>query len=125
MAFTAVTNAFLSPLGIPCNAPPWGRIVAVDLVTKRTVWQRALGTTRDRSALALPAPLGVPSIGGPIITESGLVFIGGALDDYVRALDIHTGEELWRGGLPAGRQGTPMQYMSAASGRQTDAVAHR
>jgi len=123
MPFTAVTNAFLSPLGIPCNAPPWGRIVAVDLVTKRTIWQRALGTTRDRSALALPAPLGVPSIGGPIITEGGLVFIGAALDDYLRALDIHTGEELWRGRLPAGGQATPMTYISEDSGRQFVVIA--
>jgi quinoprotein glucose dehydrogenase len=65
----------------------------------------------------------VPSIGGPIITEGGLVFIGAALDDYLRALDVHTGEELWRGRLPAGGQATPMTYISEDSGRQFVVIA--
>jgi len=118
ISFSAATGPFLSPLGIPCNAPPWGQVVAVDLVTNNVVWRRELGTTRDRAVLGLPIPLGVPSLGGPILTESGLVFIAAAIDDYLRAFDLFTGEEVWRGRLPAGGQATPITYVSEKSGRQ-------
>src|SRR5262245_43589659 len=123
MSFSAISDAFLSPLGIPCNAPPWGEIVAIDLVTSQVVWKRELGTTRDRAILGLAAPLGVPSVGGPMTTAGWLAFIGSAVDDYLRAFDLFTGEELWRGRLPAGGQATPMTYMSEKSGRQFVVIA--
>lgn len=50
-------------------------------------------------------------LGGPISTGSGLVFIGAAMDSYLRAFDARTGAELWKGRLPAGGQATPMTYM--------------
>ena len=99
----------LSPLGLPCTPPPWGVLAGVDLASGRIVWRRTIGTTEDLS----PAPgieLGTPNFGGPIITAGGLVFIGAAMDDYLRAFDVETGEELWRGRLPAGGQATPMTY---------------
>jgi len=49
------------------------------------------------------------------------VFIAAALDDYLRAFDIETGEELWRGRLPAGGQATPMTYQ--LGGRQYIVIA--
>jgi len=55
--------------------------------------------------------LSLPEIGGPIVTAGGLVFIGAAADDYLRTFDLSTGEELWKGRLPAGGQATPMSYM--------------
>ena len=54
--------------------------------------------------------LGTPNFGGPIVTAGGLVFIGAAMDDYLRAFDVSNGTELWRGRLPAGGQATPMTY---------------
>ena len=68
-----------------------------------------MGTTEDLS----PAPamkLGTPNFGGPIVTAGALVFIGAAMDDYLRAFDVSNGTELWRGRLPAGGQATPMTY---------------
>lgn len=115
--FKAEYGAFLSPLGIPCNAPPWGQLAAVDLRTNKVLWQRKLGMTHDRG-LGFALPLGVPSLGGPMLTQTGLVFIGATIDNYLRAFDILTGEELWRRRLPAGGQATPMTYISAESGRQ-------
>jgi glucose dehydrogenase len=29
---------FLSPLGVPCNAPPWGKLVAVDVARRKINW---------------------------------------------------------------------------------------
>ena len=54
---------------------------------------------------------GTPNFGGPIVTQSGLVFIGAAMDNYLRAFDARTGAELWKGRLPAGGQATPMTYV--------------
>lgn len=102
-------EVLLSPLGLPCNAPPWGVIAGVDLATGEIVSRKTLGTTRDLA----PGPaftLGTPNVGGPAISAGGLVFIGAAMDDYLRALDVTTGEELWKGRLPAGGQATPMIY---------------
>ena len=99
----------LSPLGLPCTPPPWGVIAGIDLASGRIVWRKTLGTTEDLS----PGPvfeLGTPNFGGPVITAGGLVFIGAAMDDYLRAFDVASGAELWRGRLPAGGQATPMTY---------------
>lgn len=102
----------LSPLGLPCNPPPWGTLAAVDLVSGEILWQEPFGTVRDMAPVPLPLRLGVPGLGGPAITSSGVIFIGAALDDYLRAFDLESGEELWRARLPAGGQATPMLYRS-------------
>jgi quinoprotein glucose dehydrogenase len=99
-----------SPLGLPCNPPPWGELVAVDLVSGEIAWHVPLGTTRDLLPVPIAMNLGTPSLGAPAITESGVVFIGAAMDNYLRAFDLETGEELWKGRLPAGGQATPMLY---------------
>ncbi len=117
----------LSPLGLPCTAQPWGALVAVSLGTGKKLWEVPLGTTRDVFASKIHIPLsfdwGTPSLGGAIVTAGGLVFIAAAMDDYLRAFDVETGRELWRGRLPAGAQATPMTYRLDAGGRQFVVVA--
>ena len=103
-------DLLLSPLGLPCVAPPWGTLSAVDLRTGAIRWQVPHGSVRDLAPIPLPFTWGIPGIGGPIVTGSGLVFIAAAMDDYLRAFDVETGEELWKGRLPAGGQATPMSY---------------
>lgn len=111
-----------SPLGLPCTAPPWGSLAAVDLRRNAIRWQVVLGSTRDRTPWFVPSrTLGMPNMGGPIVTSGGLVFIGAATDNYLRAFDIETGAELWQGRLPAGGQATPMTY--AIGGRQFVVIA--
>jgi quinoprotein glucose dehydrogenase len=77
------------------------------------LWAVTLGTTADLAWFApyLLGNTGTPNFGGPISTDGGLVFIGAALDHYLRAFDAKTGAELWKGRLPAGGQATPMTYM--------------
>lgn len=103
-------EVMLSPLGVPCNAPPWGSLSAVNMDTGEIAWRVTLGTTEDIAPLGLALPLGTPNVGGPLATETGVVFIGAAMDRYLRAFDAGTGRELWRGRLPAGGQATPMTY---------------
>lgn len=113
----------LSPLGLPCNPPPWGKLVAVDLNSGEILWDVPLGTVRDVAPIPLPWKLGVPNIGGPLVTEGGLIFIGAAMDNYIRAFDTATGEELWKARLPAGGQATPMGYsITDLDGRQRQFV---
>jgi len=116
-------EVLLSSLGLPCNPPPWGTLTMVDLATGEIGWQKPLGTVRDIAPVPLPIGYGVPNIGGPLITESGLIFIGATLDDYLRAFDLDTGEELWKGRLPAGGQATPMTYRLREDGRQYVVIA--
>ena len=111
----------LSPLGAPCIAPPWGKLVALDLVHGRIAWERPLGTSRDVAPWPFWGTQGVPNSGGPLATASGLVFIGATTDNFLRAFDTMTGAELWTQRLPAGAQATPMSY--ELDGRQYIVVA--
>ncbi len=115
-------ETILSPLGLPCNPPPWGKLHAVDMHTGKILWSVPLGTSEDLLPFSeyFIAP-GTPNLGGPIVTAGGLVFIGAAMDDYLRAFDARTGAELWQGRLPAGGQATPMTYMW--KGRQYVVIA--
>lgn len=112
-----------SPLGLPCNPPPWGVLAAVDMHDGKVLWRTPLGATGDLApgSQLLLRGVGTPNFGGPIATASGLVFIGAAMDDYLRAFDARTGRELWRGRLPAGGQATPMTYVW--KGRQYVVIA--
>ncbi len=113
----------LSPLGMPCNPPPWGQLHAIDMHSGKILWEVPLGTTEDLAPFSqyVLGKTGTPNLGGPIVTAGGLVFIGAAMDDYLRAFDAKTGAELWRGRLPAGGQATPMTYMW--KGRQYVVIA--
>jgi quinoprotein glucose dehydrogenase len=116
-------EVLLSPLGIPCSAPPWGTLAAVDLATGAVRWEVPLGTLRDFLWIPLPLRWGTPNMGGPITTASGLVFIAAAMDNYLRAFNMETGEELWKGRLPAGGQATPMTYRLRENGKQYVVIA--
>jgi quinoprotein glucose dehydrogenase len=110
-------GSFLSPIGLPCQQPPWGYVAGADLTTGEIAYKRVNGTVRDLSPIPLPFEMGVPGIGGPIVTKGGVAFLSGTLDYYVRGYDLATGEELWRARLPAGGQATPSTY-EGSDGRQ-------
>jgi quinoprotein glucose dehydrogenase len=118
-----IRDVVISPLGVPCNPPPWGQLHAIDLSTGEIRWQVTLGTTRDLAPVPIPIGWGTPNMGGPIITATGLVFIGAAMDDYLRAFDLESGAELWKGRLPAGGQATPMTYRLGEDRRQYVVIA--
>ena len=104
-------KAFTSSLGTPCVKPPWGELSAIDMRTGKRLWQVSLG-----NAVANHWNLGVPGMGGPVVTASGLIFVAATMDGDIRAFDERDGELLWQYKLPAGGQATPMTY--AIGGRQ-------
>jgi len=124
--YAAVVQPWLGLLKAPCHAPPWGKLVAIDLLSRKIVWERPIGTTRDSGLFFthtnLPLPTGVFNIGGNMVTAGGLIFIGATSDQYLRAFDERTGRKLWQARLPAGGQANPMTYMGA-DGRQYIVIA--
>jgi len=107
----AMTRALAaSPLGMPCNKPPWGMMVAVDLKAGKILWQSPVGTVEDRAPLSMAFNWGTPLVSGLVITAGGLAFTG-AMDAYLRAFDAKTGEELWQGRLPVPGVANPMSYL--------------
>lgn len=117
-------TALLSPWGTPCIAPPWGTLTAIDMEKGTINWQVPLGTIEDLAPAIVPnIEYGVPNMGGPIITASGLIFIGAAMDDYIRAYNLETGKEIWKQRLPAGGQATPMTYYLEDTGKQYVVIA--
>ena len=113
----------LSPLGAPCNPPPWGTLTAVDLRNGRVLWETTLGTTRDQAPFPMWLPLGAPNLGGSIVTAGGVVFIGATTDKFLRAFHARTGEELWRARLPYTANSTPLTYRLRVDSRQMVVVA--
>lgn len=107
----AVSRALVtSPLGLLCNKPPWGEMVAVDLKAGKILWHSTVGTTEDLAPLGIPFGWGSPLVNGVAITAGGLVFTG-AMDAYLRAFDAKSGHELWQGRLPVPGVANPMTYL--------------
>lgn len=107
--FAMTRQIMLSPLGLPCNRPPWGRTVALDLRAGKILWESTLGTTEDRAPLGLALSTGMPAVNGVVVTKGGVLF-SGAMDAYLRAFDAASGAELWQGRLPAPGIANPMSY---------------
>ena len=112
--YAIVIGPWLNALQVPCIAPPWGMLTAINLQSRKVVWQRPLGTTGNMGPLNThinaPLPTGMVGMGGNIITASGLVFIASTADDNFRAFDEKTGKLLWEVKLPAGGNATPITY---------------
>lgn len=120
--YGAMRERFLSPLGIPCQKPPFGTMSAVDLKSGKLVWQVPVGTVQDTGPLGIrmhmPIPIGMPTLGASLSTQSGLLFFAGTQDFYLRAFDTATGSEIWKARLPVGSQSGPMTYVSPKTGKQ-------
>lgn len=125
--FAAAVEMFASPLGVPCQQPPYGMLTAIDLDSQKVIWHRPFGDARESGPLGfklgLPLPMGMPNFGGSIVTRGGLVFIAATVDSVFRAFDSATGKELWQDELPGGGHATPMTYFSPQSRRQFVVVA--
>lgn len=111
--YTIEIGSLQSPLGIPCNPPPWGKLVAVDLVGGTILWETALGSVHEMGPIAAPFHIewGTPNLGGGIATAGGVFFIGATMDRQIRAFDTRNGETLWQFTLPVDATATPMTYV--------------
>lgn len=115
-------NDFVSILGIPCQAPPYGTLSAISLKHNKIIWQIPIGTLKDQAffdtKVRLKIPVGLPSRGPSLITQSGLIFLAATQDYYLRAFDAANGKEVWRSRLPVASQAGPMSYISPKTGVQ-------
>jgi glucose dehydrogenase len=119
-AFSApITGANGRTANVPCYKPPWSRIIAVNANTGDIAWQTTLGTND-----ALPEGKrnsGGAGSAGPMVTAGGLVFIGAATDNRLRAFESKTGKELWAAQLERQANAVPITYQ-ARNGKQYVAV---
>ena len=107
--------SYLFPSGasMPCWAPPYGELVAVNVNTGKIAWKSTLGIQESLAADLgdKGVKVGTRNLGGSIATAGGLVFIAATNDRRFRAFDAKTGAELWSATLPASGHSTPMTYM--------------
>lgn len=96
-------------LGLPCWRPPYGTFSAYDLDTGERLYEVPFGLSQQWGFFGLRA-WGSPTLGGPVATSGGLVFIGASMDDRVRALDAATGEEVWSDVVAAPAVSTPAVF---------------
>ena len=106
---------------IPCNAPPFGELVAVNVNTGEIAWKQPLGFYPELKARGF-ANTGAPNIGGPMVTQSGVLFVGASTDRQFRAFDSASGKLLWETELDAAAHSVPMTFLGR-DGRQYVVVA--
>jgi quinate dehydrogenase (quinone) len=120
--YGATTKILSSPLRVPCNEPPFGTMTAINLVTREIAWQTPIGTTLDSGprgiATRVPFEVGMPTMGGALVTRSGLTFFTGTQDSFLRAIESATGKEIVKIRLPVGSQGTPATFISKRTHHQ-------
>jgi len=125
--YGAYIPAFLSPVEVPCQQPPWGLLYAIDLKSRKILWSRNFGTGRDSGPFnirsLLPIPTGVPNAGGSLLTRSGLTFVGATVEREFRAIDTTTGRTVWHNTLPAAGNASPMSYLGSRTGQQFVVIA--
>jgi len=103
-----ITN-FVSPQGIPCWNPPYGTLSAYNLDTGALLWKKPFGEVQQWG-FYMPESWGSVTIGSPIITKSGVIFIGASMDSRVRAIDLKTGDVLWKSLVDAPAVASPITY---------------
>jgi glucose dehydrogenase len=120
-SYSKVKEPFEDQDGLPCSAPPWGELMAVNANSGDVVWRVPLGEYDDLKAKGVKIT-GTPNAGAPVVTASGLIFIGATTDYRFRAFDEKTGKELWSTKLENSAIATPLTYQ-AADGKQYVATA--
>jgi quinoprotein glucose dehydrogenase len=113
-------NRWYDSAGYPVNTPPWGTLTAVNLSSGKRLWQVPLGEYAALKAKGVPAT-GTDNYGGPLVTESGLIFIAATPDKKFRAIDKKNGKVLWEHDLPAAGFASPSSY--SVNGRQYIVIA--
>jgi quinoprotein glucose dehydrogenase len=106
---------------VPCSAPPFGELVAVDINTAEVRWRVPLGQFDHLKAQGFDRT-GSPNMGGTIVTAGGVIFVGGTIDRRFRAFETSTGKLLWETTLEASAHATPMTYLGK-DGRQYVVIA--
>lgn len=102
-------ETFLNPIGMPCWKPPYGTLSAYDLNTGELLWKHPFGQVQ-KWGFYMPKSWGSVTIGAPVITKSGLIFIGASMDSRVRAIDLKSGEVLWKSLVDAPAVAMPAVY---------------
>ncbi|MEX6505510.1 PQQ-binding-like beta-propeller repeat protein [Jiella sp. M17.18] len=102
-------ETFLNWAGMPCWKPPYGTLAAYDLKTGERLWNEPFGQVQ-KYGFYMPESWGSVTIGAPVITKSGVIFIGASMDSRVRAIDLKSGKVLWKSLVDAPAVSMPAVY---------------
>ena len=110
----------MNKTGKPALAPPWGTLTAINLNTGEHVWKTVLGEDDAFKEMGVKET-GTENYGGPVVTQTGLLFIAATKDAKFRAFNKSNGQLLWETTLPAPGFATPSMY--EVNGKQFIVIA--
>lgn len=102
-------TTFLNPLGMPCWNGPYGTLSSYDMNTGKLLWREPFGQVQ-KWGFYMPESWGSVTIGAPVITKTGVIFIGASMDSRVRAIELKTGRVLWTSLVDAPAVSEPAIY---------------
>jgi len=102
-------TTFLNPLGMPCWNGPYGTLSSYNMNTGKLLWREPFGQVQ-KWGFYMPESWGSVTIGAPVITKTGVIFIGASMDSRVRAIDLKTGKVLWTSLVDAPAVSEPAIY---------------
>jgi quinoprotein glucose dehydrogenase len=102
-------QTFLNPEGMPCWNGPYGTLSSYDLNTGKLNWREPFGVVQ-KWGFYMPHSWGSVTIGSPVITKSGVIFIGASMDSRVRGIDLKSGKVLWQSQVDAPAVAEPAIY---------------
>ncbi|MBT8308259.1 MAG: PQQ-binding-like beta-propeller repeat protein [Maribacter sp.] len=108
------------PSGNPAMKAPWNTLNALNLNTGEYDWQIPLGNDEELQNEGEP-DTGLLARSGPMVTAGGLVFISGAADKKLWAIDKKSGKMVWETELPAANNANVCSY--AVDGKQYVALS--
>jgi glucose dehydrogenase len=104
-------TSFADPkTGWPCQQPPWGELMAINLNTGDIAWRIPFGRIEELESKGI-MNTGSVNIGGSVATAGGLLFIGATIDHRFHAYESKTGRLLWETKLAAQAQANPISYL--------------
>ena len=105
-------SQFMSAKDIPATKPPWGEIVAIDVISGKQLWKKKIGFLNDKI-------VGTPIYGGLANNDGDILVASGTFDNLIYFINQNNGEILKTFKMQAAGSSPPIIYKDEESEKIT------